>query len=335
MSILLFGAGPGEVSAEQIEAMRSLAPDMQILVSKDRGEIEAALPDIEIAARRFPHDLLPNATNLRWLQQWGAGADWLMRYPEAAEMDFVLTNASGVHPIPIGEHIFALLLAFARQVHLAVRAQSQGQWRRPAHDSGELLPPFELYGKTMLLVGVGAIGQRTAQLADAFKMRVIGVRRSAEHGESHRPTAHPIVPYVDMMVGPEQLVELLPEADFVVLTVPATHETMGLFGEREFKAMKETAYLVNIGRGGTIDERALVKALQAGWIAGAGLDVFETEPLPADSPLWKLENVIITAHYAGSTPHYEERAMAIFLDNLRRYRAGQALNNVVDKTLGY
>jgi len=131
------------------------------------------------------------------------------------------------------------------------------------------------------------------------------------------------------------LLGLLPEADFVVLTVPLTHETQGMIGERELRAMKPTAYLVNIGRGGTVQERALIRALQEGWIAGAGLDVFETEPLPEDSPLWDMDNVIITAHYAGATPHYNERAMAIFLDNLRRYRAGEPLRNVVDKRLGY
>ncbi|MGC8782588.1 MAG: NAD(P)-dependent oxidoreductase, partial [Anaerolineae bacterium] len=137
------------------------------------------------------------------------------------------------------------------------------------------------------------------------------------------------------VVGPDRLLEVLPLADLVVLTIPLTPETSHLIGERELRAMKPTAYIFNIGRGGTMDEAALIRALREGWIAGAGLDVFEKEPLPADSPLWQMENVIITAHYAGATPHYNERAMAIFLDNLRRYRAGEPLRNVVDKTLGY
>jgi phosphoglycerate dehydrogenase-like enzyme len=137
------------------------------------------------------------------------------------------------------------------------------------------------------------------------------------------------------MFGPEQLLSLLPQADFVVLTVPLTDETRGVIGERELNAMKPTAYLVNIGRGGTIDEEAVIRALQQGDIAGAGLDVFEAEPLPEASPLWDIDNVIITSHYAGLTPHYNERALAIFLDDLRRYRAGEPLQNVVDKELGY
>jgi len=137
------------------------------------------------------------------------------------------------------------------------------------------------------------------------------------------------------MYGPDRLLDLLPEADCVVLTIPLSHETQGMIGERELRAMKPTSYLINIGRGGTIQQPALIQALRAGWIAGAGLDVFEQEPLPTTSPLWELENVIMTAHYAGLTPAYDQRALAIFLGNLRRYRAGEPLENVVDKVAGY
>jgi phosphoglycerate dehydrogenase-like enzyme len=177
----------------------------------------------------------------------------------------------------------------------------------------------------MLLVGVGAIGARTAELAAALGMHVIGIRRNP-HLEAEGLNA---------IYGPEALLEHLPEADFLVLTVPLNHETQGMIGERELRRMKPSAYLVNIGRGATVDETALIQALQSGWIAGAGLDVFETEPLPADSPLWSMPNTIITAHYAGRTPHYLERALSIFLDNLERYTAGKPLSNLVDKALMY
>jgi phosphoglycerate dehydrogenase-like enzyme len=321
MSILLLGFEPGTLSDEQLDRVRATAPGMHVVVTRDRDQIEAVLDDIEIVASHFPHDLLPRARNLRWLQQWGAGADWLLRYPEAVDLDFVLTNASGVHPIPIGEHILAFLLAFARGLHRATCAQVRREWiPQDQHED-----VFELAGKTMLLVGVGAIGERTAELATALGMRVLGMRRDPAAG----------APGVAAMFGPDQLLELLPEADFLVLTVPLTHETQGMVGERELRAMKPTAYIVNIGRGGTIQERALIRALEEKWIAGAGLDVFETEPLPDDSPLWAMENVIITSHYAGLTPRYHERAMEIFLDNLRRYQAGVPLRNVVDKGLGY
>jgi phosphoglycerate dehydrogenase-like enzyme len=278
------------------------------------------LDEVEIVAGWLPPELLPRAARLRWMQQWGAGVDWLMRHPEAAELPFVLTNASGVHAIPISEHIIGMLLMFARGLHLAVRAQQRREWWRPGREG-----IFELSGKTMLLVGVGAIGERTAQLAAALGVRVEGVRRDPSAG----------APGVAEMYGQERLLERLPHADVVVLTVPLSRETEGMIGAEELAAMKPSAYLVNIGRGGTVDEDALAAALREGRIAGAGLDVFGAEPLPADSPLWAMDNVIITAHYSGNTPAYGERAMDIFLDNLRRFQAGEPLRNQVDKQAGY
>jgi len=321
MATILLALEPGTLSASQISRIRDAAPDMAILETRERAEIEENLGDIEIAAGGFPHDLLRRAHNLRWLQQWGAGTDWLLRYPEAADLDFVLTNASGVHATPISEHVFAFLLAFARNLPTAIRHQRKREWARPTKPEGT----FELAGKTMLLIGVGAIGERTARLANGMSMKVIGVRRNPGY----------TLPEVEAMYGTGQLHKVLPEADFVVLTIPLTEQTRCLIGEPELRLMKPTAYIVNIGRGGTIDETALVQALQTNKIAGAGLDVFETEPLPKDSPLWSMDNVIITAHYSGLTPHYNERAMEIFLDNLERYRAGKPLRNVVDKRLGY
>jgi phosphoglycerate dehydrogenase-like enzyme len=320
MSVLLICLPPDRLSEADVGRVRAAAPDMRVVATEDRAAIEALLDEVEIAAGWFPHDLIARASSLRWLQQWGAGVDWLMRQPEVAEQDFVLTNASGVHAIPISEQIIAYLLAFARQLPGAIRAQVRGTWQKTSrHDI------FELAGKTMLLIGVGAIGERTAAIASALGVRVLGIRRDPTRG----------APGVATMYAPDRLLDLLPEADFVVLTAPLSRSTQGMIGERELRAMKQTAYLVNIGRGGTIEEQALIRALREGWIAGAGLDVFVEEPLPATSPLWAMENVIVTAHYAGLTPHYDERAMAIFLDNLRRYQAGEPLRNVVDKAAGY
>ncbi len=320
MTVLLLAENPDALSAADRATIAGLAPDMRLAVTDDRSEIESLMGDVEIAAGHLAPALLAKAPTLRWYQQWGAGADWLMRHPEIAERDFIITNASGVHAIQISEHILAFLLAFARRLPDAVRAQSQRRWQKQRHDD-----VFELAGKTLLLIGVGAIGERTARLAAALGMRVLGIRRN--------PMG--TVPGVEQIGGPDRLHAFLSQADFVALTVPLTGETRKMIGESELRLMKRTAYLVNIGRGGTIDEAALVRALREGWIAGAGLDVFEKEPLPADSPLWDMPNVIITAHYAGSTPAYDERAMAIFLDNLRRYMAGEPLRNVVDKRLGY
>lgn len=321
MGILLIAYEPGKLSEALLAQIREIAPDMQVVITKDRDKMEEILEEIEIAMWDFPRDLILKAPNLRWYQQWGAGANWLMKSPEIIEKDFVITNTSGIHAIPISEHIFALLLAFARALRLvAFKSQNQHRWQGASQ--AEI---FELAGKTMVLIGVGAIGERTAKIAEVLGMRVLGVR--------HNPAK--TVSAVEAMYGPDQLLEILPEADCVVLTVPLTHETRRMIGEQELRAMKSTAYIINIGRGETIDETTLIKALQEGWIAGAGLDVFEQEPLPKDSPLWDMENVIITTHYAGWNPHYDERALEIFLKNLRLYKTGKPLFNVVDKKLGY
>ena len=320
MRTLLLGLDAECLSEAQIARVRDLAPDARIAVTREREEMLAVLDDVEIAAGFVPGDLILEAPKLCWFQQWVAGADWLLRYPEAAEREFVLTNVSGIAAIPMSEHILGMLLAFARELPESCRAQMHREW---LVERNEVV--FELAGKTMLLIGVGAVGKRTARIAAVMGMRVLGVRRN--------PTLN--VSSIEKMAGPECLPDVLPEADFVVLTVPLTQQTKGLIGRKELRRMKPTGYLVNIGRGGTVDERALAEALREKWIAGAALDVFEEEPLPEDSPLWELDNVIITAHYAGSTPHYHERAMAVFLDNLQRYQAGEHLRNVVDKGLGY
>ncbi len=320
MGILLIGFNEDHFSGAQWDEVRRAAPRLEIRATRDKDEVTSSLSDIEVAAGSFPRDLLAKAPNLRWFQQWGAGADWLLKYPDAAEHPFTLTNVSGVHAVPISEHILSFMLAFARGLPGAVRDQAQHRWRKADERS-----VFELAGKTALLIGVGAIGERTAKLAATLGMRVWGVRRD--------PSKE--VACVEKMVTRDELHTLLPEADFVILTVPLTKETRHMMSADEFGAMKDSGYLINIGRGGTVNEADLIWALQEGQIAGAGLDVFEEEPLPEDSPLWEMENVIVTAHYSGDTPHYDERALEIFLENLRRYEAGEALTHVVDKERGY
>lgn len=328
------------ISLDQQAQIRAAAPGYELVYLTDRSQLDDVLDRVEIAAGSFPTHRLADAPNLRWFQQWGAGADWLLRNPDAQAADFILTNASGIHAIQIAEHIFALLLAFARNLPQAVRAQEARVWvgnRWQKAHSSTIQPGqsyafsiskdavFELTGKTMLIAGVGAIGARTARLAKAFDMRVIGVRRHPEK----------TLPDVDRMLGYDGLLGALPDADFVIDTLPLTAETHHLFDAGTFDAMKPSAYFVNIGRGGTHNEVDLIQALQSGAIAGAGLDVFEEEPLPSDSPLWALPNALITSHYAGLTPVYDERAFAVFIDNLARYVAEEPLRNVVDKRVGY
>ncbi|UCH26307.1 MAG: D-2-hydroxyacid dehydrogenase [Trueperaceae bacterium] len=320
MPVLLLGLKPGVLPEATVERIRSKIPAMEVVVTRDREEIMELLGEIEIAAGDVPRDLLVVAPKLRWFQQWAAGADWLQRHPGALDRDFVITSTVGMHAHQISEQIFGYLLTFARQLHRAFEAQQQGEWRRPEREH-----LFELAGKTMLLIGVGAIGRQTARVAKVFGMRVLGIKRD------------PTVPVADLdqVEGPEALHTFLPVADVVVIAVPRTRETEGMIGGAELALMKPSSYLINIGRGGTVDEAALLSALESGRLAGAALDVFEVEPLPENSPFWRLENVLITAHYAGVIANYDGRAAEIFLDNLERYLAGKPLRNVVDKVLGY
>lgn len=320
MSTILIALKDSSVSDELRRRAQEYCPQASLVVTDNKEKIEPLLDEIEIAAGHFPIQWIPRAKNLRWFQQWGAGTDWLLRNPDIAQMDFQLTNGSGIHAIPISEHIFAFMLAFARRLPEAMRAQAQRHW-----DRQEESPAFELAGTTMLLVGVGAIGRKTAQIASAMGMQVIGVRNDPSKS----------VAGIERMVGPVDMLDVLPEADFVVLTMPLTEQTRGMVDRAFFEKMKPSAYLINIGRGGTVDEDAMIEALLTGKIAGAGLDVFTVEPLPDTSPLWTMPNVIITGHYSGETPYYNERALEIFMDNLERYAQGRPLRNLVDKKRGY
>ncbi len=316
MPVILINLPPHGVTESDLAEIHEIMPDYDVRHTQDRDEISAVSADVEILAGWPVADLLVAGPKLRWYQQWSAGSDWLIRYPASVERPFVATSASGVHPIQISEHVFALMLAFVRKLPEVIRDQANHKWHAPA---GETLN--ELYQRTLLVIGLGAIGERIARVGNALGMRVYGTRRSVVEAP----------PWVDGLYTPDRLPEVLPEADFVVLAAPLTKETHHMIGEAELAAMKRSAFIVNIGRGKLIDEGALIRALQEGRIAGAGLDVFETEPLPPDSPLWDLPNVIITPHYAGASPRYYERAMPIFLDNLRRYRDGRELRNLVDK----
>jgi phosphoglycerate dehydrogenase-like enzyme len=217
MSTIVLGFDPDEISQPHLAQIKKLVPQAKLVISKNPHEIEEVVEEVEIMAGWLPPGLVVQTPNLRWFQQWWAGADWLAAYPAAVERDFVLTNASGVHAVCISEHIFALLLSFARSLPSAYQAQQKRTWQPPENQV-----TFELAGKTMLLIGLGAIGSRTAHLAQAFGLRVLGVRRN------------PLVEVwgVDKIVGPDQLSEVLPEADFVVNALPHTPETHHLLGQR-------------------------------------------------------------------------------------------------------
>lgn len=296
-----------KLSEQDRERIREIIPNWEIVSKDDGGDMSEHLRDAEVVAgwgRSAEEACLVPEAKLRWVQAWGAGVERMPLEAFAAK-GVTLTNASGVHAYPISETILGMMLMFARKLHLSVRHQVAGRWQSPDTLN-------ELHGKTAGIIGIGAIGEETAKLAKAFGMRVLGVRRSGEPSD-----------YVDRMVGLEQLDEVLEQSDYVINTLPLTKSTYHLIGREQLRKMRKTAVYINIGRGATTDEKALSKALADGTIAGAGLDVFEEEPLAEASPLWAMEQVIITPHNSGSTVHYDERAMDIFLHNLREVAAGK------------
>jgi phosphoglycerate dehydrogenase-like enzyme len=297
------------ISETHEKQIRSLARDWELVHGKEQEKWQPHLADAEIIAgwhSTLAKECLQPDTALRWIQNWGAGVD-NMPLQEIAEHGVMLTTTSGVHPNPISESIFAMMLGLTRKMQIAIRNQLQHKWDRSGFsDMGEI------HGKTIAIIGVGAIGLEVAKLSKVFGMTVLGIKRTLSESV-----------YVDRMVTMDGLNEVLSESDYVVNTLPHTSETNHVIGREQFAVMKSSAYYINIGRGGTTDTEALIEALQSGSIAGAGLDVFEVEPLPADNLLWDMENVIITPHNSGITEYYQERAMQIFLRNLRDYIEGR------------
>jgi phosphoglycerate dehydrogenase-like enzyme len=257
------------------------------------------------------NDLLEVAPNLRFIQAIGAGVD---QFDQTAlrERRIRLASARGVNKNAVSEHAMAHILAFARHIHTGRDNQHKQYWRGMLSDL--TVREDELGGRTLLIVGLGAIGSRLAKLAKAFDMEVIGVKRDLST----------ITANVDEAATPDRLLELLPRADYVALTCPLTPATTNLIDATALAAMKPGAYLINMARGRVVDEPALIAALQAGQIAGAGLDCTWEEPLPADSPLWGMPNVLITPHTAGETRRYEENVIDILLENLARLWRGES-----------
>ena len=297
--------------------LASAVPELSVVVAEDAAEAAGVVPAAEAAFGTMPDALLREARRLRWLQAPQAAPPAGYYTPDLIAHPVVVTNFREIYNDHIGAHIMAFVLAFARGLHYYVPRQLAREWRPEPLDRGVVHLP----DATALIVGVGGIGSETARLAASFGMHVMGV-------DARRTEAPPGVVKLD---GPDALDALLPLADFVILTVPHTPATEGFMNRARFQRMKRTAFFINIGRGMTTRLDDLVAALRAGEIAGAGLDVFEQEPLPSSHPLWTTPNVLITPHTAGFGPHLDERRFAILLDNARRFVAGQPLRNVVDK----
>src|SRR5881409_3549995 len=317
MPVLLMLPPQEPKTREWAARVKGAVPSLEVVVAEDEAAARAAIGRADCAFGTLPAELLEHATRLRWLQAPQAAPPAGYYYPALVQHPVVVTNFREIYNDHIGAHIMAFVLAFARGFQHYLPRQLRREWRREPLDTGVIHLPEA----TALIVGVGGIGAEAARLAAAFGMHVIGV-------DPRRREAPPGVLKLD---GPDALDALLPLADFVILTVPHTPATEGFMNRTRFQRMKRTAFFINIGRGMTTRLDDLVAALRAGEIAGAGLDVFEQEPLPADHPLWTMPGVLITPHTAGHGPHLDERRFEILLDNSRRFLADLPLRNVVDK----
>ena len=319
MTILLLTDNPEgfqHITTTHLEQIKQVDSEADIFITTTPTEEERKQTEVLIPAVNASKLNLSDYPNLKWIHTTSAGVNGLPE--DIFTSTILLTNSSGVHPNPISEHIFAYLLMFARGIPVTSLNQTERKWDKKG------VTTFELHGKTIGIVGLGRIGKETARLAKAFQMKVLAVKTKKEEEAN-----------VDEVYTSDEIETVLKQSDFIVNCLPSTSETDGLFTIEKFKQMKQSAYFVNIGRGTTVKEDDLIEALEIGIIAGAGLDVFETEPLPSSSKLWEMKNVIITPHTAGMTPEYANRMIEIFCQNLKAYKEGKTLPNEVDKSKGY
>lgn len=323
MKILLItyeGSTPHQLKEEHIKKIQSIDPSTELYTFSaiDTQEIEHHIRDADIIAG-FPRTIpsLENAKNLKWVHSFSAGMDRVLT-PEFINSPVLASNSSGIHATPLGEHVLGFMLLFTRKFYQTFQNQQRKIWQR---DEGIT----ELRGKTVLIAGLGHIGKEVARLSRCFGIRVFAIDTPGKE----KPE------FVEELGSEADFSSFLPKADFVVLCLPHTKETHHFFGKDHFSRMKPTAVLINIGRGGLVDEKELIDALQKKIIGGAAVDVTETEPLPRESPLWEMENVIITPHHSGLSEKYMDRATEQFCVNLEAFLKGEPLPNLVDKTAGY
>ena len=311
----------GATAEEPPPGITTIAEAIDVAYGITSEELREVLPGSDVLfawrPRRGPlEEAWDRAGDLRWIQSASAGVDGLM-FPGLVEGDVVLTNARGVFDEAIAEFVVGVLALFAKDLIGILDRQRRGEW---LHEETE-----RLASKRVLIVGIGPVGRAVARSCGALGMRVRGVGRTARTGDEAFGTIH----------GFDELTDSLPWADYVVDVLPATPETRGAFGEEAFGAMNAWARFVNVGRGSTVDEAALVRALAEGRIAGAAVDVFEEEPLPASSPLWSMANVVVSPHMSGDFAGWRGTVVELFVENLERYLTGRPLRGVVDKRRGY
>jgi phosphoglycerate dehydrogenase-like enzyme len=325
------------VERDRLQKILAAAGTMTVVNAADEAEAVRATSDADAFFGKITPAMLTAARQVRWVQSPTASLEHYV-FPELIAHPCVLTNMRGLFSDVIADHVFGYILCFARNFHQYIRNQWAARWEPvggeaeranfasgpgavSAIDRGHL----HLADLTLGIVGLGNIGSEIARRGLAFHLRVLAV----DPVQTQAPEG------VAGLWKMERLPDLLAESDFIVIAAPHTPQTYKLFRRPQLQQMKRSAYLINIGRGAIVDLADLTAALQAGEIAGAGLDVFEVEPLPAAHPLWKMENVIITPHVAGFSPRIADRHLAVLLDNIRRFRQGEPLQNVVNKPLWF
>ena len=334
------------IRARDLDRIREAAPGAKIVNLSVEGLADAPVDDVEVLLRGWLSSdafdrLLSHAPKLRWVHSATSGVERALT-PTALARGVVVTNARGVFSRPIAEHVLLMILALSRRLPQLLELQRERTWQP--------LEGRELRDVTVGIVGYGSLGRAVASLLTAFGARIIATRRRPDAGDgpdskAARPTsagargedddAFPVTPRLVRVLGPGDLHELLSESDVVVLAAPLTPETENMIDEGALAAMKRDAWLINVARGRLIDEGALIRALREGRIGGAALDVFREEPLGPSSPLWDVPNLVVTPHTAWSSARVLDRSVDLFCDNVRRFRAGEPLRNVVDPTAGY
>jgi D-2-hydroxyacid dehydrogenase (NADP+) len=303
-----------------ISRMGDISDKFNITVCTHRDELASCLPQTEIMMTLFSWPdaaMIRQASKLKWIQALTAGVDSLP-LSEIRERNIILTSGRGIHKIYIAEYVLAAMINLARNFHLMFRNQIKGRWDRS-------FPQDEINGHTAGIIGLGSIGQEIARKASILGMRVIGVKNNPQPLEG-----------VDHVYGPGEMGEVFKQSDYVINLLPETPETRGLIDKSFFALMDKSACFINLGRGSTVNQADLIDALKKKSIRALVSDVYEAEPLPADNPLWKMENVILTPHIAGVSPQYLDRALDIVRHNLQVYVSGSGrMMNVVDWSNGY
>ncbi|MGA3127371.1 MAG: D-2-hydroxyacid dehydrogenase [Candidatus Korobacteraceae bacterium] len=313
-------ANPLDILPEHEEMIRKVVPNAIVVRAREEAELLDFAPECEVLCTwglYKPKDFFAAAKNLKWVHVLSAGFDGIINLPGVSAKRMTITATKGIHGLPIAEHTICMMLMFLRGFNLLRDRQLKREWKR-------FLEADELEGKTVGIVGVGEIGKVIAQKCKLLGMHVLGT--------GPRPVQNE---YLDRFYLIQDLQSMLPQVDFLILVCPLTAKTRGMIGEKEMQAMKDSAFLFNLARGPVINNQALLKALKEGWIAGAGLDALDPEPLPPESELWGLPNVIISPHMSAISPYYMHRAVKVFAENLRRFDQGEPLLYQFDWDKGY